>query len=102
MTPTELSTAFRIIRFICERYRVTVADIEGPRRHDRVVWPRRCAIALVHRHTAMDNTTIGLLFNRCRTDVVASINTVNDLVKTNQPRGREFIALAQTLAFNDH
>lgn len=93
--PADITTAFRAIAFICERYHISLEDLEGHCREWRLVWPRWLAILLIKRSTPMGPCQIAHLFNRYHTAILSALRGVENEVQTN---GRRAIEVAEVLA----
>ena len=94
--PSDLTLAFQAIKFIAERYRVSLADLEGHCREWRIVWPRWLAIHLVRNYTSLSWEKIALLFNRTPDGVRAALAGVERQTQTSCAHGIEVVHLLNT------
>lgn len=92
-SPSDVDVAFRAIKFISERYHVSLADLEGYCREWRIVWPRWLACFLIRKYTSMPWVTIALLFDRNENSIRDAVSGVNCQVETSPAYGVEVVHL---------
>ena len=93
MTPKQMAAVLRILRIVCKRFGVTVAELESSGREWRLVWPRWIAIWLVRRETGLDSTKLGSIFNRHRRAIDHAIHGVATETDSNNARAMEVVAV---------
>jgi chromosomal replication initiation ATPase DnaA len=98
-SPTQIDIAFKAIEFIASRYHVTLSDLEGPCREERILWPRWFAMLLVRHYTCLPWDKIGSLFNRQGESVRYAMRTLEDQTQIDCARGREMAQLVHLFSF---
>ncbi len=74
----------KIMAVICKFFEVEMNELTGRWRPRRLVIPRQIAMLMLHRHTMMNKTEIGKMFNRDHTSVIHSLRTIDDLAKFDE------------------
>lgn len=88
----------RILAATAEAFGLSIADLEGPRRHQPLARARQIAMYIVREMTDLSLPKIGGIFGgRDHTTVLHGINTVSRLMKEDQVLFDRVTALMQSL-----
>jgi len=93
--PRDLTIAMLAIEFVCRRFGVTTAQLEGPRGKEPIVWARYVAIYLIYRQTKLPMPKIALLFDRDPSTVQHALHS-----KAAEARAQEMSALAAEFLYS--
>ena len=69
---------------VCELAGITLAELDGPTRPNRIAHPRMLAMYVIHRHTRMTLVEIGQLFNRDHGTVIHARKRIQKAMKEDR------------------
>ncbi len=87
---SDAEMAARIVRTVAEYYRLTVEELEGPRRPERIAFPRQVAMWLIRSFTRLSLASVGEhLGRRDHGTVLHGWRTINDRLEICRQTARE-------------
>ncbi len=81
-----------LLRFVADRYNISIRALLSRRRHQRLVWPRFLAIYFCHHLSGLGFKRLGALFRRHPHAAFHAVRSVRNDVYTNPRRARDFAA----------
>ncbi len=79
----------KILKSICEYYRVTESEVKQKSRKRQLVWCRQVYCYLCLRLTSMTLVEIGKEFGQDHTTVIHSNDTIKDIMASDPDKRRE-------------
>lgn len=93
---TEIQKAERVASIVAEHYGLTLEQLRGPGRPERLAWPRQVAMALIYERTDLGSQRIAeLLKRKDHGTVLWAIDVVRQRLATDE---RSFQAVQAILA----
>ena len=86
-----------ILRAVSEYYRVSLDDLKGTKRTQRIVLPRHVAMYLLREDGQLSLPQIGQTLNRDHTTVLHGVERVATQIETDEALRREVITLRDSL-----
>jgi chromosomal replication initiator protein len=89
----DFDVAMRIVGAVCNRFGISLRQIDERTRRVRVVWPRQVAMALVRKHTSCTLAEVGELFGRDHATVINAVTVVSDYFSVSAEMREEVAAI---------
>ena len=83
---------------ICKRYHVTIADLAGRSRKQRIAWARQEAFYEMRQHATLSFPAIGKIFNRDHTTIMHGVKQVT---RRRREAAQQTAELAQRILVKD-
>lgn len=87
----------KIVKMVADQLGVEFSDLIGPSREISMVYGRYFVIKYLEDHLRLDNISIGRLINRDRTTVIASRNTIDNLMRYNRDFRSQYVIMETIL-----
>lgn len=79
-----LSNVDVILGTVCDQFNITIKEIKGPSRKNRIVIPRMLTMHLLREKTLLTLAEVGEVFNRHHTTAISAITASRNLLETDQ------------------
>ncbi len=98
-SPSNQATVGRIKALVCQKFGLTVSQLESKTRKWNIVWPRFLAMRLIRDHTTLNKTEVGILFgNQNPSSVCHALAVVDNDTSNNARAARDLRTLKEAMA----
>ena len=92
-----LSNVDVIIGAVCDHFDITMSDIKGPSRKNRIVIPRMLSMYLLREKTLLTLAEVGEVFGRHHTTAISAITASRNLLQTDKDVNDQYQKLLMKL-----